>query len=197
MADMDPKPIGMMNSASRFYNDNIPATSPLKKVIEGKLQKRYAGRPLMSQYTPKEGELEQFQNDKIARMVEEDMLLNQMAASKGAENLTDAMMFAGGVMGAVEGMNALKGFLKNAPLPKGNPLANSTIYNKNTGMMQSFDELGLESRTMPRKQILNPDYTDMGNSYLQNNNPFVPPTNESTLKNIKAFGGRSSKMPKK
>ena len=54
MADVDPKPIGMMNSASRFYkNDNIPANSPLKKVAVESMQKRFALKPVISQYTPK------------------------------------------------------------------------------------------------------------------------------------------------
>lgn len=153
MANVDPKPIGMMNPASRFYNDNIPASNPLKKAAEEKMQKRFAGRPLMSQYTPKEGELEQFQNDKIARMVEQEMLLNKMAASKGAANLTDAMMFAGGVMGAAEGMGALGRILKNAPklelAANTNAIENaaSSIYNKNTGLTQYFDKAGKEIAT--------------------------------------------------
>jgi hypothetical protein len=72
-----------------------------------------------------------------------------------------------------------------------------TITNKGTGRKQFFDVNGIESSMSNRRSIENPDYTDLGNSYLQNNNPFAPPTNQSTLKDIKAFGGRSSKMPKK
>ena len=200
MADMDPKPIGMMNPASRLYNDNIPATSSLKKAAEERMQKRYAGRPLMSQYTPKEGEQEQFYNDKIARMVEQEMMLNKLAASKGAANLTDAMMFAGNVMGAAEGIGALGGLLKKVPKmvnPATAEGAASSIYNKTTGRQQYFDEFGNESSIIPRKSVQQPDYTDLGNAYLQKNDPFAAPTRKSTLKDIRVSGGSTTKIPKK
>jgi len=196
MADMDPKPIGMMNPASRFYNDNIPAGNLLKKAAEQRMQKRFSGRPLMSQYTPKEGEQEQFYNDKIARMVEQEMMLNKLAASKGAENLTDAMIFAGNVMGAAEGIGALGGLLKKAPKLTKEAVGGS-IYNKTTGRQQYFDEFGNESSIIPRKSVQQPDYTDLGNAYLQKNDPFAAPTRKSTLGDIRVSGGSTTKIPKK
>ena len=198
MADVDPKPIGMMNSASRFYkNDNIPANSPLKKVAVESMQKRFALKPVISQYTPKEGEQDQLYKDKIARIVEQDMLLNKLASSQGAENMSDAINFAINAMGAMEGMGMLAGLMKKAPKLAANEEIGSMIYNKNTGRQQYFDQFGNESSIVPRRQIPEPDYTDYGNAYLQKNDPFAAPTNKSTLGDIRAFGGKSSKMPKK
>jgi hypothetical protein len=95
--------------------DNISATSPLKKQAEEFLARRNANRPTMSQYTPKAGEAERLDREKLQRIQEENSPLNKMAASKGAANLWDAGNFALDIMGAAEGLGAAKNLLKKAP----------------------------------------------------------------------------------
>lgn len=71
-----------------------------------------------------------------------------------------------------------------------------TIYNKTTGRQQYFDAAGNEVSSISRgRTIRNPDYTDNGNSYLQNNNPWEP-TTRSTLDDIPVYGGKTTKRPK-
>lgn len=71
--------------------DNISATSPLKKQAEESIAKRNANRPTISQYTPKPGEQAKFDKQKLQRIAEDNAPLNRMAASKGAENMQDAI----------------------------------------------------------------------------------------------------------
>jgi hypothetical protein len=130
MADVDPKPIGMMNPASRFYNDNIPAKSPLKKVAEEKMQKRFAGRPLLSEYTPIPGEMERMNAAKDQKMLEQQMLLNKLASNpqvaNAMNNIVEPMMALeslGLLGGLVKG--GLKGGLKGKM--KGNLLSDPVI----------------------------------------------------------------------
>jgi hypothetical protein len=130
MADVDPKPIGMMNPASRFYNDNIPAKSPLKKAAEEKMQKRFAGRPMLSQYAPQLGEMERMNAAKNQKMEEQQMLLNKLASSpmmeKAMNNLVEPML-ALESMGLLGGLvkSGLKGGLKGKM--KGNLLSDPVI----------------------------------------------------------------------
>jgi len=95
--------------------DGIDISKNLKKQAEEFLAKRNANRPTVSQYTPKKGEQEKWNKEKLQRIADENALLNKMAASKGAKNLWDAGMFALDVMGTAEGLGAAKNLLKKAP----------------------------------------------------------------------------------
>ena len=114
--------------------DNIPSGNNLKKEAEETIAKRNANRPTMSQYTPKKGEQEKWNKEKLQRIAEDNAPLNRMAASKGAANMQDAieaaMIMEGGLAaGKVIGKGAKaaakyateKTALKNAY--KLNPLA--------------------------------------------------------------------------
>jgi broad specificity phosphatase PhoE len=95
--------------------DNIPSGNNLKKEAEETIARRNANRPTMSQYTPKKGEQEKWDKEKLQRIAEENAPLNRAAASQGATNLWDAGNFAMDVMGAAEGLGAAKNLLKKAP----------------------------------------------------------------------------------
>jgi hypothetical protein len=146
MADVDPKPIGMMNPASRFYNDNIPAKSPLKKAAEEKMQKRFTGRPMLSQYAPQLGEMERMNAAKNQKMEEQQMLFNKLASSpmmeKAMNNLVEPLLALEGV-GAIGGAaKALyKSGLKKAVKKEANDYASSLTQNNVT---RYFDKEGKE-----------------------------------------------------
>ena len=63
----------------------------LKKQAEEFLAKRNANRNTISQYTPKAGEQEKWNKEKLQRIAEDNAPLNRMAASKGAANMQDAI----------------------------------------------------------------------------------------------------------
>lgn len=192
---------------------DLDISSNLKKQAKEKLEKMNKPKSTVSQYTPKKGESERLDREKLQRIEEESKLLNMFANSKASGNLQDAMFFASDVLGGVEGVSALKAILKKSPkfaLSKAAKTVTedkidnrikdavaSTIVNNNTGRTQYFDKNGNELFSISqRRSIPNPDYTDMGNSYLKNNNPFIP-SNRSTLGDIPIYGGSTTKFPKK
>jgi hypothetical protein len=109
----------------------------------------------------------------------------------------------------------LKGYQKEAPPPiNKNKIAGSVIkgdrkifYNElgdEVGSIESFPDIdaqrninwGTTNEKIPEpRTIANPDYTDVGNKYLQNNDPFAD--KRSTLKDIPISGGSTTKRPKK
>lgn len=151
MADVDPKPIGMMNSASRFYrNDNVPANSPLKKAAIEAMQKRFDKRPKVAQYTPEEGEMAMMNAAKSQKMMEEQMLFNKLAQTpamdRAMSNLIEPMMalesigllgglVKGGLKGGMKGK--MKGNLLSDPViirgPIPNPYKGTTLPWQNIG----------------------------------------------------------------
>jgi len=88
--------------------DNISNTNSLKKEAEERLSTMGKPKSTISQYTPKPGEQAKFDKQKLERIAEDNAPLNRMAASKGAENMQDAIeaalimeggMFAGKLIG--------------------------------------------------------------------------------------------------
>jgi hypothetical protein len=80
----------------------------LKKQAEEFLARQNANRTTMSQYTPKKGEAERLDREKLQRIADENKPLNKFARSKASGNLQDAMeaamimeggMFAGKLVG--------------------------------------------------------------------------------------------------
>jgi len=92
--------------------DNISNANSLKKEAEERLITMGKPKSTISQYTPKPGEQEQWNKEKLQRIQEESAPLNKMAASKGATNMQDAALFATDVMTLGEGTLALKGLAK-------------------------------------------------------------------------------------
>ena len=107
----------------------------------------------------------------------------------------------------------LKGYQKETPPINKNKIAGSVIegdrkifYNElgdEVGSIENFPDIdaqrninwGSANEKMPEpKTIANPDYTDVGNKYLQNNDPFED--KRSTLKDIPISGGSTTKGPK-
>jgi hypothetical protein len=107
-----------------------------------------------------------------------------------------------------------KGYQKEVPPINKNKIAGSVIegdrkifYNElgdEVGSIENFPDIdaqrninwGSANEKMPEpKTIPNPDYTDVGNKYLQNNDPFKD--KRSTLKDIPISGGSTTKGPKK
>lgn len=82
--------------------DGISISTNLKKEAEEKLRRMNQSRSSVSQYTPKPGEAERLDREKLQRIAEENAPLNKFARSKAAKNLQDAAMFAGDVMTAGE-----------------------------------------------------------------------------------------------
>jgi hypothetical protein len=108
-----------------------------------------------------------------------------------------------------------KGYQKEAPPINKNEIAGSVIkgdrrifYNElgdEVGSIESFPDIDAQrninwgpiNENIPEpRTIPNPDYTDVGNRYLKNNNPFDH-TKVSTLKDIPISGGSTTKRPKK
>ena len=71
--------------------DGENISKKLKKQAEEFLAKRNANRSTLSQYTPKKGEQEKWDKEKLQRIAEDNAPLNRMAASKGAKNIQDAI----------------------------------------------------------------------------------------------------------
>ena len=71
--------------------DNISNTNSLKKEAEERLSRMNRPKSTISQYTPKPGEQAKFDKQKLQRIAEDNTPLNRMAASKGAENMQDAI----------------------------------------------------------------------------------------------------------
>lgn len=211
--DQDYKFDGKKVTEYPMAQDGENISKKLKKEAEERIERMKQPKATVSQYTPKKGEQAKFDKQKLERIAEENAVLNRFARSKAAGNLEDAIMFAADVMGGVEGTSAIKGMLKKAPKFKLSKAATtvtedkvnkstkdavaSTIVNNTTGRTQYFDNDGNELFSISkRRSIPNPDYIDVGNSYLKNNDPFDR-TKVSTLKDIPISGGRTTKVPGK
>ena len=119
--------------------DNISNTNSLKKEAEERLSTMGKPKSTISQYTPKPGEQAKFDKQKLDRIAEDNAPLNRMAASKGAENMQDAALFALDVMGAAEGVGAIKSALKSK--------AKNVITSKVTrGPINYWEEPGFAKR---------------------------------------------------
>jgi hypothetical protein len=74
----------------------------LKKQAEEFLARQNANRTTMSQYTPKKGEAERLDREKLQRIADENKPLNKFARSKASGNLQDAieaaMIMEGGLL---------------------------------------------------------------------------------------------------
>ena len=108
------------------YQDGGNINKKLKEEAEEFLARQIANRTTMSQYTPKPGEQAKFDKQKLERIAEENAPLNRMAASKGAENIQDAALFALDVMLLGQGTLALKGLAKPALKAAGKYLTEKT-----------------------------------------------------------------------
>ena len=65
-----------------------------------------------------------------------------------------------------------------------------------TGKETFIDKMGTESTFTPRRSVPNPDYTDTGNEFLKKYDPYAP-YQGGGLKDIKASGGSTTKIPKR
>lgn len=119
--------------------DNISNTNSLKKEAEERLSRMNRPKSTISQYTPKPGEQAKFDKQKLERIAEDNAPLNRMAASKGAANMQDAALFALDVMGAAEGVGAIRSALKSK--------AKNVITSKVTrGPVNYWEEPGFAKR---------------------------------------------------
>jgi hypothetical protein len=73
------------------YQDGGNINKKLKEEAEERLSRMGKPKSTISQYTPKPGEQAKFDKQKLERIAEENAPLNRMAASKGAENMQDAI----------------------------------------------------------------------------------------------------------
>ena len=71
--------------------DGTSISANLKKEAEERLARMNRPKATISQYTPKKGEQAKFDKQKLQRIAEDNAPLNRMAASKGAENMQDAI----------------------------------------------------------------------------------------------------------
>jgi len=73
------------------YQDGGNINKKLKKEAEEFLARQIANRTTMSQYTPKKGEAERLDREKLQRIADENKPLNKFARSKASGNLQDAI----------------------------------------------------------------------------------------------------------
>jgi len=105
---------GNMVTEYPLAQDGENITKKLKKEAEEKLERMKKPKATVSQYTPKKGEAERLDREKLQRIEESYQPLNRFASSKAAKNLQDAALFATDAMVLGEGALATKGLLKNA-----------------------------------------------------------------------------------
>jgi hypothetical protein len=105
---------GSMVTEYPMAQDGENITKKLKKEAEEKLERLKKPKATISQYTPKKGEAERLDREKLQRIEDSYKLLNKAASSKGAKNLLDAGIFAADVMGGIEATALAKGLLKKA-----------------------------------------------------------------------------------
>jgi hypothetical protein len=180
-------------------NDNIPTTNALKKRIEEEMQRRYANRTTISQYTPKAGDQERFNKQESQLLEESQQPLNRAASSKYAANamkniiepgLEAGLLIEGaGLVG--KGVNALgkrlaeKQALKRAAMGGADESAiagytmkdgKQTLYNINGDELGTIDQSSqiptdprLRGKIMPLNQY-KPPITGEGAPYLTDEN---------------------------
>jgi hypothetical protein len=119
--------------------DNIPSGNNLKKEAEERLSRMNRPKSTISQYTPKPGEQAKFDKQKLQRIAEESKPLNKFATSKASGNLQDAALFALDIMGAAEGVGAIKNVLKS----KAKNVINSKVTR---GPINYWEEPGFAKR---------------------------------------------------
>jgi len=112
--DQDYKFDGKKVTEYPMAQDGENITKKLKKEAEEKLERMKKPKVTVSQYTPKKGEAERLDREKLQRIEDSYKLLNKAASSKGAKNLLDAGIFAADVMGGIEAATLAKGLLKKA-----------------------------------------------------------------------------------
>jgi hypothetical protein len=121
------------------YQDGGNINKKLKEEAEERLARMNTPKATISQYTPKPGEQAKFDKQKLERIAENNAPLNRMAASKGAANMQDAALFALDVMGAAEGVGAIRSALKSK--------AKNVITSKVTrGPVNYWEEPGFAKR---------------------------------------------------
>jgi hypothetical protein len=176
-------------------NDNIPTTNALKRRIEDEMQRRYANRTTISQYTPKAGDQEKFNKQKSKSLEESQQPLNRAASSKYAANAMEniikpgleAGLFMEGAGLVGKGVNALgkklaeKQALKRAAMGGADESAvagytmkdgKQTLYNINGDELGTIDQSSqiptdprLRGKIMPINQY-KPPITGEGAPYL-------------------------------
>jgi hypothetical protein len=106
--DQDYKFDGEKVTEYPMAQDGRNLSKELQKEAEERLSRMGKPKSTISQYTPKPGEQAKFDKQKLQRIAEDNAPLNRMAASKGAENMQDAIeaamvmeggMFAGKLIG--------------------------------------------------------------------------------------------------
>jgi hypothetical protein len=166
----------------------------LKKQAEESIAKRNANRPTMSQYTPKVGEAERLDKEKLQRIQEDNAPLNRMAASKGAANMQDAMEFAALVEGGMAaGKFAGKYLTEETALKnayKLNPYAfkpNPEAYYRGIGK-EGIDDLINSGIIRSKKQHAYPDpYFLQGRIPIQYTNGYFTELTNEEMKGVGAF----------
>ena len=160
------------------FQDGGDINKKLKKEAEETIARRNANRTTMSQYTPKKGEQEKWNKEKLQRIAEDNAPLNRMAASKGAANMQDAMEFAALVEGGMAaGKFAGKYLTEETALKnayKLNPYAfkaDPTKYYRQAGKA-AYDDAMIEGKMYAKgqKELLeknpNINYTDEYNASI-------------------------------
>ena len=89
---------GNMVTEYPLAQDGENINKKLKKEAEEKLERLKKPKATISQYTPKKGEQQKWEREKLQRIAEENGPLNKFARSKASGNLQDAMMFAADVI---------------------------------------------------------------------------------------------------
>jgi hypothetical protein len=82
---------GNMVTEYPLAQDGENITKKLKKEAEEKLERMKKPKATVSQYTPKKGEAERLDREKLQRIADENKPLNKFARSKAAGNLQDAI----------------------------------------------------------------------------------------------------------
>jgi hypothetical protein len=145
----------------------------LKKQAEEFLARQNANRTTMSQYTPKKGEAERLDREKLQRIADENKPLNKFARSKASGNLQDAIeaamimeggMFAGKLVG--KGAKAAGKYLTEKTALKNAYKLNPYAFKPTEGMMyRGIGKEGMEdavqSGLFRAKQNVTP--TSIGN----------------------------------
>ena len=124
------------------YQDGGNINKKLKEEAEERLSRMNRPKSIISQYTPKPGEQAKFDKQKLERIAEDNAPLNRMAASKGAENMQDAIeaalimeggMFAGKLIG--KGAKAAGKYLTEETALKNAYKLNPKAFKPTEGMM--------------------------------------------------------------
>jgi hypothetical protein len=82
---------GNMVTEYPLAQDGENITKKLKKEAEEKLERMKKPKATVSQYTPKKGEAERLDREKLQRIADENKPLNKFARSKASGNLQDAI----------------------------------------------------------------------------------------------------------